>query len=219
MASSLTWRLTIHKYWLGIGGPSWANTYEFATEVVEESDSINMKTFAEAVGQFEQALHVPQVYIDRAVISTSPSEGSIYDPTSFTIFPLGFQGDRVVDGLDQRQDLNYVFNVRLFTEQGRPGKKAYRGVLTESDTDSSLQGFGVLAASSSLRLAGATWQTAYAFIEPYVPSNGDMGFALIPQPTAANPNPNPTVRRVTGILPVGVGFSRFNHRYYDRGPQ
>lgn len=216
--TSTYWRITLHKFWLAAGGESWANSYEYTTyDKIAVTAEIHA-TIAEAVGQYEQALHGPNVYIDRAVVSTDPVDGSIYDPTTFRIIPMGFQGDRNVTGAGDPVDLNAVYNVRKIPSQGRPGKNAYRGVLYEADVSGAAQGLWDLQSGSGLLPLGGTWLGAYAFISPFIGGGHEADLVMIQQPTASNPSPIEPVRIVTGIQPVGAGFNRMNHRYFDRGP-
>lgn len=207
--------IAVKKYWLGIGGPFWLNRYEVGSVIGEvEAKTVAASGIAEALVAYERALHTTSVYFDSVLISTGEADTDPYDPTSFVSIPFGLFGERAI-GSD-KVDLNGVYKVRRSTEFGRPGKISYRGVLIESDVSAAAQGFWDLQAGSTLLPGGAAWVSAYAEIADWFGAS-DYRFAMFPN-AGEEPNALNIPRWVIGFSPLGAGFNKFNHRYFDHTP-
>jgi hypothetical protein len=210
------WRFTTVKYWLAVGGAFWVNTYEMLTGGAEFIGDVPATTLVDALVDFERGLHATQIYFDRVVISTSQEDSRPYDPMAGRTVPVGAFGLRT--GGD-KIDLNGVLKVRRAATSGRNGKIAFRGVLTENDVLANGQGFWQLDSGSTLHPTGTAWTQSVANIGPLfsgaLPGAEGWRFVMVPD-SGETYNELNQPRLVTDFIPQGAGFSRFNHRYFDR---
>lgn len=208
------WRFTSHKYWLAPGGIPWANTYEAVTDNEVLVDDPLLEDLADAIVRFEQELHVTSVFIDRVTISTYGQEGPVYDPEALRTIQKSVNGLRNA-GASERIDLNGVYNVRRSANFGRAGKLAFRGVLIETDINASASGFWQLVPASPIAPGGADWAAAYTEIEPFLsPNNLGITLSLI---GSYGPLQAMVIRPVTSMTPLGAGFNRMNHKWFNTG--
>lgn len=205
--------IVVKKYWLGIGGPFWVNTYEVGSTIGEITASTVVDTgITEAIVAFERALHVSQVYFDSVMVSTGENDVDPYDPTSFQSVPYGVFGLR--SGAGDRIDLNGVYKVRRQAPFGRNGKLQFRGVLVEDDVTGAAQGFWDMAPGGELSPTGTVWLGAKDELGDWFGGSSDVG--LVMKPGVSEPyNALNIPRFIVDFFPMGAGFSRFNHRYYD----
>lgn len=105
----------------------WANSYEFiAVDAGSESDLL---TLADAVVQFERALHHDVVQFEEALISTWEPDSKPYDPTVFVSVPLAVGG--TIGPVGDMLGLNSCLSIARVASSGRFGHLFYRGVLEE----------------------------------------------------------------------------------------
>lgn len=208
-------RVSMFKKWLTPSAKPWVNTYEF-TDTNGSAPSSN--TWEVVVNQLvlaEKELHLPQVILDTAVVSTYKADGTPYNPSSFVTIPIGVNGIRDT-GNGQAIDLNGVYKVRRRVSSGRNGKLAYRGCLVESDVDASLSGRWVLVAGSGLQTIGLSWQAYELAMAALLDGSFGADMALLSGPSDVV---DPTYARpVLELLPYGVGFNKQDHRYFDVAP-
>lgn len=211
LLTTTLFRLSIFKNWLGAGGAGWVNTYEFlsAEEIAINSDV--WTSLVSAFINFEKTLHLTSVFIDRAVLSTWAPDSTPYNAQAVKVFPYSVSGLRVAGGGD-RVDLNAVLNVRRSPDYGRSGKLAFRGVLTEFDVSASASGFWTLDPGSDISDGATVWTSATDFITEYLGGGGaTVKLAMIGQVGEVF-----SARTVFSLIPYGAGFSRMNHRHFDR---
>lgn len=180
---------------------SWANSYELITVgdpgVGAEADIIS------ALVSFEQAIHLDDVFFDRAVFSTFAEDGVPYDPESFIVYPLSGAGTVSTVGLDPRS-LNDCLFVRRTVASGRTGKLFYRRCLTDED---------VTAPSGSLALSplSPVWarvsDAVDANLVDYFGTASDFRLAMIAQ--------GQVVRNITNLQTVGARVRQYNNRWFD----
>lgn len=210
---AIFWRYTVHKNWLGAGGIHWANTYEAFTNSAVLVDDPVLRTLADKLVAAERVLHTTSVYFDRVTISTWGEDSDPYDPEALAVVDYGLMGVRV-PGIDERVDLNGVYNVKRSAQFGRSGKLAYRGVLMESDINASASGFWQLVPSSPLAPGGAVFEDYRTELAPYFIGGGE-GVVLMMIGTTGDP-PTQVTRPITDLVPKGAGFNRMNHRWFNQ---
>lgn len=209
------WRITTHKYWLGVGGIPWANTYEAYTNSAVLADDGALANLTNALVAAERIIHHTNVFFDRATISTWDPEGPVYDPEALSVINYGVMGQRNTLA-EQKVDLNAVYNVKRTAQFGRAGKLAYRGVLVESDVNATASGFWQLDPASGLATGGDLFMDYRAALVNYLIGGGEgVVLSLIGQYGTAEPVI--VTRPVTDLVPQGAGFNRMNHKWYDRG--
>lgn len=212
MASNV-FRISLFKNWLALGGIPWVNTYEVSTDAPVEADAEFLATLAEALANFEQELHVPQVFIDRAVISSWQADSTPYNPINLRVVTMAMNGARNV-GADERVDLNIVLKVRRGTQNGRAGKLALRGVLTETDVNASASGFMELIPSSPVAVGGGVWTSAMSQLDGWFDGSQQGRLSMVAPVSASDPEP--LVRYLSGFTPSGAGIVRMKHKWYNR---
>jgi hypothetical protein len=206
-------RISLFKKWLTPSAQPWVNTYEFSDGTSQPPSSNAWRTVVDTLVTAEQAIHLPQVIIDTAVISTYRADGTPYNPSSFVTVAVGLNGVRSSAGTDIL-DLNAVYKMRRNVESGRNGKIAYRGCLVEFDVDANNSGRWVLVPNSSLSQSGTAFGQYQTIMAPLLNGGMDQEMALLSGPSDVT---DPAfVRAVVSLLPYGVGFNKLDHRYFDR---
>lgn len=179
----------------------WANNYELV--VSTPPGDVDLQDLATALSVFEGEIHLPDVQIDRVVLSTWIEDGQPYDPTSFVVFPQTALGTRLAAG--EALSLNNCLFVRRETAFGRPGKIFFRRCMTEAD---------VLAPAG--RLALANQASFNAEVQNALTASGlDNYFTAA---TGLNFVMKSTLlinRDVTAFTVAGARVIQFNNRYFD----
>jgi hypothetical protein len=206
-------RISLFKKWLTPAAKPWVNSYEFSDGTSQPPASSAWRTVVDILVGAERTIHLPQVIIDTAVISTYRADGTPYNPSSFVTVAVGLNGVRSGGSTDVL-DLNAVYKMRRNVESGRNGKIAYRGCLVEYDVDANNSGLWVLVPASSLSSTGTAFGQYQAIMDPLLNGGLDQEMALLSGPSDVT-DPMFT-RPVVSLLPYGVGFNKLDHRYFDR---
>lgn len=109
----------------------WANSYEFQSNAV--GGEAELLLLAEALVNFEAAMHLTVVRFDRITISTWQPDSVPYDPSTFISSTLTQDG--LLGASDDILALNTTFSVSRQCASGRFGHLFYRGCLTEGDVE------------------------------------------------------------------------------------
>jgi hypothetical protein len=83
----------------------------------------------------ERLLHLRDVIIDRAAVSSYVPDSQPYDPDTLTTFPYSLPGQRSASG--EVLPLELCLFIRRNVNFGRDGRLLYRGCLTEGDMSAS----------------------------------------------------------------------------------
>lgn len=189
----------------------WSNTYHW------EADGTVDQTFWEnvvnALAEFEQSFHSPQVFFMRAVVSTHEKEAT-YNPIQLRVFELNLQGGRAVPAGEKLLDLNLALKMKKLVGFGRAGTGFYRGVLNTGDIEVGAGGTAVLTQGGVDSINIAQMQKyGNAIAQAETASGGQLvmnpGKLLDAGAPAA-------VRVINGFRASGVSVNRRDHRYFDK---
>lgn len=205
--------LSIFKNWASSGGAPWVNTYHLETTEDDGPASASLLAAGLDVVQAEQAVHRPAVYFDRYVISTYSPDSTPYNPETFVVVSIGFNGLRPAG--DDAVDLNAVWKVRRDTATGRPGKIAYRGVLGEADIQANASGYWQINPGSPLNSGGGEDWDAYMLSMASVLAGGAAARMVVITP-GDGVTRSTIVRNVQSLSPVGAGYNKMKHKFFDR---
>lgn len=196
--------IRIYKELTTTPSPRWANTYEVRNE--GGASMLHLLDAVQALYELERAMHLTDVRFDRAVLSTWIEDGTPYDPSSFTVIPLGLEGTVVPSG--GALPLNVVLHIRRKVIFGRPGKVFWRRALGEGDIEAPAGRVTLSAAAEGTietRLAAA--MVSSDAIE--MTTEGTNPIKLI---LAATGQPD---RLVDNLLLQGANVTKFDNRYFD----
>lgn len=202
---------------------SWSNTYELSSGEGPWAYE-DMSGIADSLVSFEETFHLDGVRFDRVVFSTYEPDSKPYNPDNLAVFPRDDVGDVVAFAME-REALDTVLWVRRQTQFGRAGRAYYRGVLIDTDVETT-NGQLSLTAAGVARLA-IVWTLAMTFLEPaiaYMVMAGQSLESKLYMPTQMgekqqvlrNYQDNVHVRKVNDLIIAGVRRSQLNNKYFDK---
>lgn len=188
---------------------SWVNNYKLLGDAAGGPSNENLRAAADALLNFERAIHVPAVQFRQYTISTIAEDSDPYDPFTFVTVPLeeGLVGQRSI--ASDLEPLQMCLYVKKVVTVGRQGKQLYRGVLQESD---------VSAAAGAPRLSSPI--TMSTLVAGAIADSG-LGSFLSADPDSAwylvmTNKTGGQIRPVSDLQAAGVSIAKMNHRYFDR---
>lgn len=162
-------------------GNVWANNYE----VRVTTDSVTTAGLQQAainIVNAERQFHLNWVNFWKHTISTYVPDSRPYDPTSFISVNTSLFGQRSDPGTGQTMPLVTCVFARFSSTTGRPGKRFYRGCLTEDDVTFGTKGHAI----SDARITAI--QSALSSLIPEVAPGIDLVLASgTPTPTSIRP--------------------------------
>lgn len=108
------------------GGRTWENVYLVGPDSFGE-DTLDPEV-ATVIANSERVFHAAVVQFTYARVSTL-----VQGDNNYITVPLGFAGQRSVDGAGAMLPLFNTLRVDIQSTAGRPSRKFFRGVLTELD--------------------------------------------------------------------------------------
>lgn len=198
-------RFTVVKHHTLNPSDSWANTYEFQSDISGSTDEL--LALGVKLVEFESQIHFGSTVFDRLIISTWQADSVPYEPDNFISSSLTLDG-QVTSGTDAL-GLSTVMSVARLTPSGRFGHIFYRNVLNEGDVTAPA-GKNVLVNRPGKQSALNTAQADSEILD-YIglAATGGLHLCLIDRVGTI-------VRPVLGLAVQGVTQVKTDHKWYNR---
>ncbi|MQJ21673.1 hypothetical protein EI020_24005 [Escherichia coli] len=181
----------------------WANNYEI--QVLDQNvTTAGLRQAALNIVNAERQFHYGYIEFFKHVISTYQPDSRPYDPLTFISEVTSFQGLRAFPGDGSELPLTACVFVRLTSVSGRPGKRFYRGCISEGDVT-----FGISGNALSSSFRNQVESALSPLVASVAPGIGLVLASGTPQPTSIRPV-------------VGISVARFtvnkklSNAYFDR---
>ena len=131
-ADNETFKVCIFKSHNYVQSREFVNSYELVASNGAEFGDI--QTAVEKIAEFERQIHLNIVGFNRYTISTWQPDSTPYNPQNLFTHQLSTVGAREVSNSNVLA-LQAVLSIKRLTSFGKCGRIAYRGCLTEAQTD------------------------------------------------------------------------------------
>lgn len=183
----------------------WANTYElYATGPIEGNDVLTeLQNLVDTIASFEASQLLSTYRVDRVVVSTWAPDGEPYNPTTFSVYPIGGAGQRSVLGLEP-MPLEFCVFVKKEVNFGRAGHWLFRGCLVDTDVNVS---------GGRSMLTTARWDAFNDAVNDMLAALNTSIFRLA---LIGNTAQGLLARDVVNVVTsTQVRFKKLNNRYFD----
>lgn len=207
VVSPATAEAFIYRVWKSLtSNPSvrWSNTYE--ARVLTTATSDDLRSLANNLFLFEQALAVETTAFLYITISTWLPDTHPYNPESFVTIPASDVGTRPIS-TDHELDLRVCLRLNRLPSSGRIGKIMLRNSLLAGDVVSGAGEFH-LGSPGSISADVAAAMSAANLSEYFTTGTFEPKMAMI--------GSSEVTRFVENVDVGGVSLVKLNHKYFDR---